>query len=153
MPPKTPKPKGKDIQSDSLSKKEILVMPTHIRRNLRTRTYSGANLSKIDKMTDIQKKLTKSVHTLMWDNKKSVSSLPPLACLDFDVEMKLMDIIMGEDPLNEGTTTQEHNSKRAKLAQKNLEEALSLAGKKRLLLQERYRYLILIIDIIQFLVN
>lgn len=119
-------------------KATALEMPSEIRRNFLPRTYSGDILSKWDKMTKVQQKMSKSKQLLIWDNRRGIIEFPELSLLDFKVEMKIMDIVFGEDPLMEGTTSQEYALKAAKLAAKNLENVLSIAGKKRLLLQERY---------------
>ena len=73
----------------------------------------------------------------MTDSQRNIKTFLPLSHLDFKTEMKIFDIIFGEDPLMEGTTTQEHNIKIAIQEKENLDNVLSLAGKKRLLLKER----------------
>jgi hypothetical protein len=116
-----------------------LVMPTEIRRNYLTRTYSGDNLLKSDKMSPARKMIYKSKQNLIWDNHNNLHTLPlKVERLDFKAEMKIFDIVFGEDPLLEGTTTLALNIKLAKQQQKNLENALSVAGKKRLIFKERY---------------
>ena len=115
------------------------MMPTEIRRNYLTRTYSGDNLLKSDKMSPAQKMIFKAKQNLIWDNHSNINTLPlKVSLLDFKAEMKIFDIVFGEDPLLEGTTTLAHNIKLAKQQQKNLENALSVAGKKRLVFKERY---------------
>ncbi|KAJ3361777.1 hypothetical protein HDU91_003739 [Kappamyces sp. JEL0680] len=140
MPPKSAS--KKDQKGGKAPAKEVaktdITMSSVIRRNYLPRTYSGDNLLRSDRFSPVQKQLFKIPILLAWDNPRQVATLPELSRLDFGVEMKLMDIILGEDPLLEGTTTQEHNERIAKMAQRNLQEALSLAGRKRALLQERW---------------
>ena len=137
MPPKALAPM-KDGGSARPQATYNLRIPTEIRRNYMTRTYSGDNLLKSDFLSHAQKSILKSKINLIADNQKNISSFPELTHLDFETEMKLLDIVFGEDPLMEGTTTLEHNIKIAKQAKENLENALSVAGKRRLMLKERF---------------
>ena len=136
MPPKSAAPKS--AKKEDKKKVEKVSLPSKIRRNYLTRTYSGDNLRRSDNLSQVQKLVSKVPLLLCWENKRMVSEFPNLSRLDFKVEMKLLDIILGEDPLCEGTTSQEMHDKRSKMANKNLQEALSLAGRKRVLLLERF---------------
>jgi hypothetical protein len=115
-----------------------VVLPIFPRRNYHLRTYSGANLSKSDKIDGIQRKVFKNTQLLMWDNLGKVVALPELSKLDFRLETKILDLIFGEDPLNEGTTTIEYNKKVALQAERNLQEAMNFANKKISLLLEKW---------------
>ncbi|KAJ3269647.1 hypothetical protein HDV01_001163 [Terramyces sp. JEL0728] len=148
MPPASGK-KGKKKEVDTpkeepavTKKVDLLNMPTVIRRNYLPRTYSGHNLLHSSNLTGVEGKIAKSIHTLIWHHPRELDEFPPLVPLEYDVEMKLLDIIMGDDPLNEATTVQDDQKKQAQLAESGLKEALWQAGKKRVTLLERHNSII-----------
>ncbi|KAJ3320516.1 hypothetical protein HDV06_005245 [Boothiomyces sp. JEL0866] len=149
MPPASGK-KGKKQNAEApkeepviVKKADTLKMPAIIRRNYLPRTYSGQNLLYSTNLTGIAGRIEKSVHTLIWHFPRDLDDFPPLVPLEYETEMKLLDIIMGDDPLNEATVVQDDQKKRAQLAESGLKEALWQAGKKRVTLQERHNTIIL----------
>lgn len=110
---------------------------TNIRRNYMSRTYSGANLLHSSGKNHTVKAVHQYSDNLMWYRPRVVK-FPPLKYLDKTIELKLIDIIMGDDPLNEGLDVEHDEKKREQLAQKNLKFALWNAGRKRVLLREKY---------------
>jgi hypothetical protein len=112
-----------------------LVVP--MRRNYHTRTYSGAILLRSDYLGDISRRIHKSVDSLSWHSPRNINQFPILRPLDRDTEMKIMDIVLGDDPLQEGLIVEDDNKNRAQLAEKNLNDALVQSGSKRYQLQQR----------------
>jgi hypothetical protein len=107
----------------------------NFRRNYRTRTYSGAILLHSDRQSNAQKAISAISDNLSWYLPRNLQNgFPPLTALDRDIEFKLMDIIMGQDPLNERVdhdlqSQRNYNSNNAKLPS---------SGKKKFMLQERH---------------
>lgn len=129
--------------TDKFSKDTSQATKVVIRRNYMTRTYSGCNLLSSDRLSKVPKEIAKSPQTLIWHSPRDLEEFPPLEPLDLPIELKLMDIILGDDPLNEGIAVEDDNKKRAELAKKNLQDALWQAGKKRVTLQERYNVILM----------
>ena len=95
-------------------------------RNFAPRTYSGADLiHKLNERTLTFPNLSEEL------GNKSI----PRSHLDDATELKLMDIIMGDDMLGEGVKKNDQDKKNLK---QDIKSALKISGSKRAMLQSRY---------------
>jgi hypothetical protein len=94
-------------------------------------------LLRSDGLAVIPRQVQKSIQLLDWQAPRNISEFPELKPLECEIEMKILDIVLGDDPLDEGLIVEDDNKRRAQLAEKNLKDALGQEGNKRIQLQDR----------------
>jgi hypothetical protein len=121
---------------------EEITIPNVLRRNYMLRTYSGEDFQKNEKETSVQKSIAKTNQELIWYKPRMLREFSALAPIDTAVELRIFDIVLGDDPMNEGIEVENDSQRRKLLANENIGGSYKQYRRQNPVLEEKLMILI-----------